>query len=49
MMFNADNECIMLKGCLKQAPIHYASGFGHVDVVKYFLSKDKDKKLLEFP
>ena len=47
-MYVADNKCITFEGRLKQAPIHYASGFDHLDVVKFFLSKDKDKQLLEF-
>lgn len=41
-MYETDETCfITLLGCLKQAPIHYACGFGHLDAVKYLLSKDK--------
>ena len=41
IMYEADETCFALLGCLKQAPIHYACGFGHLDAVKYLLSKDK--------
>lgn len=46
-MYNANQECIKFEGRLKQAPIHYACGFGHLDIVRYLLSKDKGKTLLE--